>query len=122
MPNHDSPVIRASQGVTFNATGALVKRLVHPDTVGSQNLGLSVVFMNPGEEIVQHRHPNEEAYYVIQGKGLMYLENHRDIALEPHFCIYIAGMVKHGQKNTGDEPLVIMAALSPPLTTMPIVD
>ena len=122
MPKHNSPVIRARDGMTFNTMGALVKRLVHPETVGSQNLGLSVVFMNPGEEFRQHRHPPEEAYYVIQGKGVLYLEGHGEIPLEPHVCVYIPSMAKHGQKNTGDEPLVIIAALSPALTTTPIED
>lgn len=122
MPKQTSPVIRARDGATFNTMGALVKRLVHPDTVGSENLGLSVVFMNPGEEFRLHHHPNEEAYYIIQGKGTVYVEGHGDIPVEPHTCIYIPGNVKHGQKNTGDEPLVIIAALSPPLTKPPIVD
>jgi quercetin dioxygenase-like cupin family protein len=112
-------VVTVTEGVDFRELGGTVRRLIHPATVGPTNLGLSIVFMNPGEEVVRHRHASEEAYFVVQGEGVMYLEGHPDIRLVKNLAVYIPSNAVHGQKNTGDEPLIIIAALSPPLTTRP---
>jgi mannose-6-phosphate isomerase-like protein (cupin superfamily) len=112
-------VIWPREAAEFRLIGGCVKRLVHPATTGSENLGLSIVFMSPGERVVKHRHPNEEAYFIVSGTGMMTLEDHPDIQLEKNMAIYIPSNAEHSQENTGDEPLVLIAALSPPLTARP---
>lgn len=112
-------VVTVSEGADFRDLGGTIRRLIHPSTVGPTNLGLSIAFLNPGEEVVRHRHPSEEAYFVIQGEGVMYLENHPEIQLAKNVAVYIPSNAIHGQKNTGDEPLIIVAVLTPPLTTKP---
>ena len=42
-----------------------------------------------------------------------------EIPLAPYVAVYVPPNLEHGQKNTGDVPLVIVTALSPPLTTLP---
>ena len=102
------------EGRRFDALGAPVYRLVHPKTVGSVGLGVSICVMEPGQEVRSHRHRYEEAYYVLRGTGLMHLEGHDPIRLTPGLSVYIAGNRIHGQLNDGEETLEILCSLAPP--------
>ncbi|SCL34331.1 Cupin domain-containing protein [Micromonospora rhizosphaerae] len=114
MSDGPTPVVRRDQGREFLALGAPVYRLVHPKTVGSVGVGVSLCVMQPGQEVRRHRHDYEEAYYVVRGTGLMYLEDHEPIRLEPGLSVYIAANRVHGQVNDGSETLEIVCSLSPP--------
>jgi quercetin dioxygenase-like cupin family protein len=108
-------VIDMDEGREFTALGAPVRRLVHPLTTGSKNVGVSIVLMAPGARIKRHRHSYEEAYTVIKGKGEMYLEGVGDIELKPGRSVYIPSNMIHGQVNTDvSEELQILCSLSPP--------
>jgi quercetin dioxygenase-like cupin family protein len=110
----DELMIRADQGRLFHGLGAPVYRLVHPLTVGSRNLGVSLCRMAPGDEIRRHSHQMEEAYFVMAGTGVMYLEGVGDVRLGPGLAVYIPSNRVHGQVNDGDEMLEIVCSLSPP--------
>ena len=109
-------VITPKEALEFRAIGGCIKRLVHPQTTGSENLQMAIVYMAPGEEVYYHRHPNEEAYFVVSGEGVLTMEGHPDIELKKYVTVYVPSNVPHGQKNTGDEPLVLVTALTPPIT------
>ena len=103
------------EGRNFMGLGSRVERLVHPLTVGSRQLGVSMAHMGPGEKVKRHRHEYEEAYYVVGGAGLMYMEGVGDIELFPGRSVYIPPKTIHGQVNTSeDESLLIVCSLSPP--------
>jgi quercetin dioxygenase-like cupin family protein len=106
--------ITVDDGRPFYGLGAEVVRLVHPNTLGSDNLGVSLCRMAPGEAICTHRHDYEEAYFVLTGTGRMYLEDVGTIRLVPGLSVYIPSRRVHGQVNDGDEPLHILCSLSPP--------
>jgi len=108
--------VRLEDGRPFTGLGAEVRRLIHPTTVGSENVGVSICLMEPGDEILTHRHDYEEAYFVVQGSGRMYLEGEPTIQLEPGLSVYIAPGRVHGQVNDGTDPLHILCSLSPPPT------
>lgn len=110
----DELVIRRDEGRLFEGLGAPVYRLVHPRTVGSRELGVSLCVMAPGDEIRRHSHQMEEAYYVVAGSGLMYLDGVGDVRLEPGVAVYVPSNRVHGQVNHGDEVLEIVCSLSPP--------
>jgi quercetin dioxygenase-like cupin family protein len=110
----DALVIRAQDGRLFDGLGAPVFRLVHPLTVGSRNVGVSLCVMAPGDEIRRHSHEMEEAYFVTAGTGLMFLEGVGDVRLEPRLAVYIPSNRVHGQVNDGEETLEIVCSLSPP--------
>jgi quercetin dioxygenase-like cupin family protein len=114
MPDPRRLVIDPGQGVTFLGLGAPVHRLVHPLTTGSQQLGVSLCAMPPGSRVWRHRHSYEEAYYVVSGTGLMYLEGVGDVRLVPGRAVYIPSGRVHGQVNDGDTLLQIVCSLSPP--------
>jgi mannose-6-phosphate isomerase-like protein (cupin superfamily) len=107
-------VVRIDEGRPFHALGATVRRLIHPTTVGSKLLGVSICLMEPGDEIRRHRHSYEEAYFVVRGNGAMYLEGEGFIRLEPGLSVYVPPDRVHGQVNDGDEPLHIICSLAPP--------
>jgi quercetin dioxygenase-like cupin family protein len=109
-----SPVIDVEEGRPFDALGAPVRRLVHPRTVGSRALGVSICDMPPGSRVRLHRHDYEEAYYVIEGTGRMSLDGEPEIALRPGLLVYVAPGRAHGQVNDGNGPLRILCSLSPP--------
>lgn len=107
-------VVRVDEGRPFDVLGAPVRRLVHPKTVGSSLLGVSICLMAPGDEIRRHTHDYEEAYFVIRGSGTMFLEGKGTIRLEPELSVYIPPGRVHGQVNDGSEPLHILCSLAPP--------
>jgi quercetin dioxygenase-like cupin family protein len=107
-------VIHVSEGRPFDALGAPVRRLIHPRTVGSQRLGVSICDMPQGSRVRRHRHDYEEAYFVVAGTGTMYLEGQGEIELTPGLLVYVEPGRIHGQVNDGDEPLRILCSLSPP--------
>jgi quercetin dioxygenase-like cupin family protein len=107
--------VDVGEGRGFAALGAPVERLVHPATVGSSQLGVSIVLMAPGDRIKRHRHAYEEAYYVASGEGVMYLEGVGEFPLVPGRTVYIRPNAIHGQVNTSpDTELRILCSLSPP--------
>jgi quercetin dioxygenase-like cupin family protein len=114
MPERPPPTIDISEGRPFDALGAPVRRLVHPKTVGSSMLGVSICDMPAGSRVRRHRHDYEEAYFVISGGGRMFLEGEDEIALRPGLLVYVAPGRAHGQVNDGVEPLRILCSLSPP--------
>ena len=114
MTGERSPIVRVEEGRLFDALGAPVRRLVHPKTVGSHQLGVSICLMEPGDVVRRHRHSYEEAYFVVTGTGTMYLEGVGDIRLEPGLSVYVAPERVHGQVNDSNEPLEILCSLSPP--------
>jgi mannose-6-phosphate isomerase-like protein (cupin superfamily) len=104
--------VKISEGIEFRKIGGYVLRLVNPATVGSKNIGTSMCYLNPGEEIIQHKHEYEEVYFIVSGEGTMVLEGEK-IHLEKNLSVYVPSNAMHGQKNDGQEPLVIHCALSP---------
>jgi len=104
--------VKISEGIEFRKIGGYVLRLVNPATVGSKNIGTSMCYLNPGEEIVYHKHEYEEVYFIVSGEGTMTLEGEK-IHLEKNLSVYVPSNAMHGQKNDGQEPLIIHCALSP---------
>jgi quercetin dioxygenase-like cupin family protein len=108
-------VMDIGEGRDFMGLGARVHRLVHPNTTGSGQIGVSIAMHGPGERVKRHRHPYEEAYYVIKGEGTMYMEGQGEIELRPGRAVYIPPETIHGQVNTSeDTDLWVLCSLSPP--------
>ena len=74
-------VIDVGEGRDFMGLGTRVHRLIHPNTTGSDQVGVSIAMHGPGDRVKRHRHPYEEAYYVIKGEGVMFMEGRKDIEL-----------------------------------------
>lgn len=114
MSSVDDYLIRIRDGEDYRGRGILIKRLVHPSTVGADQLTVSIAYHNPGEEVAEHKHGYEEAYFVLQGEGMMTVGDTPEFHITENDCIYTPSNVNHWTKNTGDEPLVILCAITPP--------
>ena len=108
-------VVTVSEGVDFRGLGALVKRVIYPQTTGCKNATLAVVFLSPGEEIVLHRHVEEELYYIYSGQGEVYLDD-QTYPVTVGSAVYIGPNVVHGQRCTGQEPMQMVAVVAPPFS------
>jgi mannose-6-phosphate isomerase-like protein (cupin superfamily) len=112
MAEHKA-VLQVKDGIEFRGLGALVKRVIYPETTGVKGATLAVVYINPGEEIKLHSHPEEELYYIISGTGTVTLDD-EEHPIGPGTAVYIAGNRVHGQRPTGNEPIVMVAVVTPP--------
>ena len=110
----DKLTVRIDEGRVFDGLGVRVTRLIHPLTVGSVGLGVSYCVMQPGDEARRHYHENEEAFFVLEGEGTMYLAGVGDIHLEPGLAVYAPSNRVHGIVNDSAGELRLMTALSPP--------
>lgn len=109
-------VVRVSDGVPVTEFGGFVRRVIHPRTVGSKNLVMSLLVLNPGVEHIKHSHDFEEGLFVVSGVGEMGSEEKgKTVKLEKFKFVFIPPNVSHGPyKNTGDEPLIVLCGISPP--------
>lgn len=112
MAEHKA-VVQVRDGIEYRGLGALVKRVIYPQLTGVKGATLAVVYINPGEEIVLHYHPEEELYYIISGTGTVTLDD-EEVPVGPGTAVYIAPNVVHGQRPTGNEPLYMVAVVTPP--------
>lgn len=109
MEFHGKNAIRVREGIEFRGHGGNVKRLINQETVGSKRLTISIVFLNPGEEIISNKHENEEAFFFIQGQGLAIVEGFDETSIEKNVALWVPSNAEHTFKNTGDEPLISVA-------------
>jgi pyrroloquinoline quinone (PQQ) biosynthesis protein C/mannose-6-phosphate isomerase-like protein (cupin superfamily) len=90
-----------------------VDRLSFPVT---QVLDTRIVKILPGKNNEQHRHAHETVFYIIQGSGLVSIDNQlikvnpSDIVFVPRWCI-------HQSQNTGDVEMQILAVTDFGLTS-----
>jgi quercetin dioxygenase-like cupin family protein len=88
------------------------KRYANPSKPG-QRLISGLGRLEPGEDMGWHSHPEEEAFTVISGKGLVRWKINDQIfeaEISPGFSFYKEGGVPHQMVNTGDEPMVGVVA------------
>ncbi|WP_050069651.1 dimethylsulfonioproprionate lyase family protein [Anaerosalibacter massiliensis] len=104
--------VEVKDGYAFKGVGGLVIRTIHPEVNGSDQLGMGVVYMYPGEELPPHSHFNEEAYFILSGEGYMTVDD-EEIELKKNLSVYMPAESVHYTKNTGNEPLIFICALSP---------
>ena len=95
--------------------GGPIKPIVTPSTVGAKNLRFALGVFDPNEGLVPHIHPeSEEVYYVIEGKGTVYIgEERKEIPIEPEMALYMPPGTIHGVKNTGKEKLIVAFFVAP---------
>jgi len=108
-------IVRLEDAPTRKALGGTLKAIFGPDNVGAKNFRFSIGYFDPEEGLQVHIHPeSEEVYYVISGKGIVYLgQERRQIPIEPGMSLYIDAGTPHGVANTGSEKLLIAFFVTP---------
>ena len=108
-------LMKVRDGTDLRAVGVLVKLLIDPSTVGSKQLVVAICFINPGEEVLNHRHHYEEGYFILQGEGVMRVGDSGEFGVTKYDSVYVPSNVAHWTKNTGNEPLVMLCSVTPPI-------
>ncbi|MGB9839277.1 cupin domain-containing protein [Thermovenabulum sp.] len=92
------------------------KVLICNKTVGATQISMGVNVTEVGSKIPAHNHDNqEEAMFIVSGKGKLIVEGEGEYELTPGTAIFAPVGVKHEIVNTGDEPIKIVWAYAPPL-------
>ena len=94
--------------------GSVIRELMHPDVHGNFRQSLAEAVVPAGSSTLLHKHmQSEEMYHILQGTGLMVLED-REFRVKPGDTVYIPQGAAHNIRNQGKEPLKILCCSSPP--------
>ncbi|MCS7285592.1 MAG: cupin domain-containing protein [Anaerolineae bacterium] len=78
-------------------------------------MSLHLVKIEPGSAIAPHIHPDStETFTVISGRGLCVVGG-QEFNFGPGDCAVAPAGVEHGLRNTGDDPIILLAIFTPPL-------
>jgi len=93
-------------------TGSIeLLQIVPPDALPSKSRLFSIATLQPGCSIGIHEHTKEtEIYFVIEGEGTIH-DNGHDLPFKKGDCNVCGDGSTHGITNTGDKPLVFLAAI-----------
>ena len=94
------------------AAGLSLARLHRP---ADNAFTFQVARIEPGGVSRRHAHPWEQVNLVINGSGIVDTDD-AQITIGPGDCAIFPGNISHAISCTGDEPLVLVAALGPGAT------
>jgi mannose-6-phosphate isomerase-like protein (cupin superfamily) len=66
----------------------------------------------PGEESLPHRLATSEVYYILEGRGVVYINN-EEASVGPSQAIYIPPHAEQYIRNTGDADLKFLCIVDP---------
>jgi quercetin dioxygenase-like cupin family protein len=92
-----------------------IKRIITKAATG-MDITFSVGQLDPGEGHGWHAHEiQDEALYILDGFGTIYLEEGEEIAYRPGMAIVIPAKTRHQNRNTGSKPVKAMSIFNPAL-------
>jgi mannose-6-phosphate isomerase-like protein (cupin superfamily) len=86
--------------------------LISQNNVSDTKISIQVSIIPVDSEQPIHKHEPEQCYYIIQGKGLMIIENEEKV-VNSGDAIYVPANKNHGIKNIGQIDLEYLTANSP---------
>ena len=91
-----------------------IKWFVTPDRTAGAGMTLGEVVLLPGKGHDRHNHPtSEEILYVLSGEGLQMLNDGEPFPVKAGDTIYVPTAMFHSTKNTGWEPMRLLAIYNP---------
>jgi oxalate decarboxylase/phosphoglucose isomerase-like protein (cupin superfamily) len=91
-----------------------IKWFVTPELTEGAGITFGEVVLQPGRGHDRHNHPeSEEILYVLSGEGEQMLDDRDPFAVKPGDTIYVPTGVFHSTRNTGWEPLRLLALYNP---------
>ena len=95
---------------------AIVREIVSPRNSTAKNQSLAEVKLPPGVSVLEHYHKVvEEIYYIIKGKGQMYIESEIKDVKKGDAIIILPGQ-RHKISNQFSNELVMLVTCSPGYT------
>jgi oxalate decarboxylase/phosphoglucose isomerase-like protein (cupin superfamily) len=80
----------------------------------SDNVSLVHVVLLPGQGHERHNHPgSDEILYVLAGTGEQMVDDTTTFDIRPGHTVWIPRAAFHSTRNTGWEPLVLLAVYAP---------
>jgi len=93
--------------------GSVLRELLHPDKADlSIGYSLAHAAVKAGKITTPHRLKTAEVYYILKGKGLMYI-NGKSRPVVPGCAIYIPPRARQYIKNTGRQTLLFLCIVDP---------
>ncbi len=90
-----------------------LRELLHPE---KENLNLRYslahAVLKPGTNSLPHRLKTSEVYYILEGEGIMYVDN-ESAKVRPHQAIYIPPNSIQYIQNTGNFDLKFLCIVDP---------
>ena len=94
--------------------GGAIKWFVTPDATEGAGVTFGEVVLQPGRGHDRHNHPkSEEILYVLSGEGEQMLDDGNPFPVKPGDTIYVPTGVFHSTRNTGWEPMRLLALYNP---------
>ncbi len=91
-----------------------IKWLVSPDATDGAGLTFGEVVLLPGKGHDRHNHPeSEEVLYVLSGEGEQMVADEESFTVRAGDTIYAPTAVFHSTRNTGWEPMRLLAVYNP---------
>jgi mannose-6-phosphate isomerase-like protein (cupin superfamily) len=93
--------------------GSLLRELLHPGRAPLDiRYSLAHATVPPGAKTLPHRLTGTEVYYVIEGFGVMFIEDECE-PVEPGSTVYIPPGAVQYIENTGDHELTFLCIVDP---------
>ena len=92
---------------------SMIYELMHPAQQGNTAQSLAMAVVPPGVTTLRHKHlQSEEIYYVLSGKGRLFLDHENWLVGEGDSVCILPGQC-HQIENTGTQDLKIFCCCSP---------
>ncbi|KKG10793.1 cache domain-containing protein [Methanosarcina sp. 2.H.A.1B.4] len=92
-----------------------ISNLFHPDLYERDvylNYSIAHAIIRPGEALAPHRMKNPEIHYILEGEGVIYIED-LPVDLRPGQMVYISANATQSTINTGSMNLTFLAINEP---------
>lgn len=91
----------------------ILKEVLHPLKDGLKiRYSIAHAVVKPGKVTLLHRMKTSEVYYILQGSGLMYIDDETE-EVESGQAIYIPPSSKQRISNTGNQDLIFLCIADP---------
>jgi len=93
--------------------GSLLRELLHPDKAKLEiRYSLAHATVLPGQATYPHRLATAEVYYILEGYGLMFIDDESE-PVEPGSTVYIPPGAAQYIENAGDHELKFLCIVDP---------
>ncbi|MCP4351444.1 MAG: cupin domain-containing protein [Desulfobacterales bacterium] len=90
-----------------NLSPVIWKTLISKDKTCSYGIVAGVFEVAPGKALLRHYHAEEEAYYILTGKGVLEIDD-ETYTVTSGTAFFIPGNAKHSLSNTGKCKLKVL--------------
>ena len=98
----------------MSADETVLRELLHPDKAKIEiGYSLAHAIVRPGRASLPHRLKTSEVYYILDGKGIMYIDGESS-EVGPGLAIYIPPGAKQHIQNLENRDLVFLCLVDPP--------